>query len=78
MYRDWHKADKDKLTKLFALKSAVNLKIFTHDGGNQFKMPHSKIEGVPRKPPTNGAVRGIPCRCAPFTAAIDVHRKYEM
>lgn len=54
VYSKWH--SEDKLTKLWKLKSAVALKIYSHDGGNQFKMPHSKIKGVPRKPPTNGAV----------------------
>ncbi|ACO68268.1 hypothetical protein MICPUN_65029 [Micromonas commoda] len=54
VYRKWH--SEDKLTNLWRLKSAVALKIVSHDGGNQFKMPHSKIPGVPSKPPTNGAV----------------------
>ena len=54
VYRDWH--GEAKLTKLWKLKTAVAMRILTHDGGNQFKMPHSKIKGVPTKPPTNGAV----------------------
>ena len=54
VYRKWHSVD--KLTKLWRLKSAVAMQIFLADGGNQFKMPHSKIPGVPSKPPTNGAV----------------------
>ena len=56
VYRNWHNEDEDKLTKLWELKSAVAMQIYLADGGNQFKMPHSTIKGVPRKPPTNGAV----------------------
>jgi transposase len=54
VYRAWH--NDVKLIKLWKLKTAVAWKILTNDGNNQFAMPHSKIKGVPLKPPTNGAV----------------------
>jgi hypothetical protein len=37
-YWGWHTSE--KLEKLWALKSAVLMRIFAWDGGNLFKTPH--------------------------------------
>ena len=54
MNATWH--SEAKLVKLWALKTAVMMRIFTYDGEKQLKMPHNVLAGVPTRTPSNCAV----------------------
>ena len=51
VYWKWHTAE--KLTKLWALKSAVLARIVANDGGNQYNMPHGVLAEAKGRAPVN-------------------------